>query len=88
MGRLAGRVALAQERGEVAEDADADRVARNLFSIYYGEVTMWLALGAPPGEGEVPEASLRRAFELQMRGLLARRDERGPAHGGPGEEER
>ena len=70
VGRLAERVELAQGRGEVALEVDPLRAARNLFALYYTELTAFLASDA--SAGEALEGPLREAIGLQVRGLLPR----------------
>lgn len=70
VGRLAERVELAQGRGEVAGEVDPSRAARNLFALYYAELTAFLASDA--SAGDALQGPLRGAIGLQVRGLLPR----------------
>lgn len=65
--RLAGLVAAARERGEVAERIDLEMAGFNLFALYITTLMAWLsgALGA----GEPWRPVLERALALQLRGL-------------------
>lgn len=70
IGRLAERVELAQGRGEVAGVVDPSRAARNLFALYFAELTAFLASDA--SASEALQEPLREAIGLQLRGLLPR----------------
>ncbi len=70
IGRLAERVELAQGRGEVAGEVDPSRAARNLFALYFAELTAFLASNA--SASEALQGPLREAIGLQLRGLLPR----------------
>ena len=70
VGRLAERVESAQGRGEVDRGVDPSRAARNLFALYYAELTAFLASDVSAREAR--EGPLREAIGLQVRGLLPR----------------
>ena len=62
---LAELVEMAQKRGEIAADVPATALVRNLFGIFFQHMQIWLG-----GQtDDLDEAELRRALELQLRGL-------------------
>jgi AcrR family transcriptional regulator len=65
--RLAGLVAAAHERGEVAGDVDLEMAGFNLFSLYITTLMGWLSGALGPGETWRPV--LERALALQLRGF-------------------
>ncbi|MCY1082638.1 TetR/AcrR family transcriptional regulator [Archangium lansingense] len=65
--RLAGLVAAARERGEVAEHIDLEMAGFNLFALYITTLMGWLSGALGPGETWRPV--LERALALQLRGL-------------------
>jgi AcrR family transcriptional regulator len=65
--RLAGLVAAARERGDVAPDLDLEAAGFNLFALYITTLIAWLSGALGPGESWRPV--LERALALQIRGL-------------------
>ncbi|WPB77982.1 TetR/AcrR family transcriptional regulator [Archangium violaceum] len=65
--RLAGLVAAARERGEVAEDVDLEMAGFNFFSLYLTTLMGWLSGALGPGDSWRP--MLERSFALQLKGL-------------------
>ncbi|HEX2910010.1 MAG TPA: TetR/AcrR family transcriptional regulator [Chloroflexia bacterium] len=68
--RLAELIEQAKVSGEVAPDTDSGQAAINFFGLYYSNLTGWLS-----GMVELDTAlnqGLRKAFELQIKGLQSK----------------
>ena len=74
----------AKQRNEIEADVATDRLASNLFALYFVQQLRWL--GTTRGEHDDPAARLRSVFAVQLVGLLcagparttARRSARSP----------
>jgi AcrR family transcriptional regulator len=64
--RLAGLIASAKGRGEIAKDVPERLLALNLFAVYFQSLQLWLAGRAPALARR--DARLRAALDLQLRG--------------------
>jgi TetR/AcrR family transcriptional regulator, cholesterol catabolism regulator len=67
LGRMAGLVHGAIERGELVADVPPLLLAQNCFALYFSSLTAWLRGYAPTAVDAT--ALLRIALELQLRGL-------------------
>lgn len=79
LSQLAQLVAKAQARGEVDPEVEPLTAASNCFWLYYGALAAWI--GGVASLEQALELVLRRALELQFRGLAAEahRRKHGPA---------
>lgn len=68
LGRLAQRIELARQRGEISAELDIEQACQNFFGLYFATLVFWLS--KPDDVENLIATQLKNSFELQIKGML------------------